>query len=131
LFETPTQTPSKNRAMGVALALSGQNIKGKHNNQPSVSIVGGRESGEVAHRGWSAWGNTVLLFGTSNGATQNYKNTIHGGIYWLSIGKPKHNNQPKIGVRDGGEHGGDIQQAGRVGEAWCHHFGGHCKLNRG
>jgi hypothetical protein len=39
---------------------------------------------------------------------KKYKNIIHGGIYWSPIGKPKHNNQPKTGGRDGGEHGGDI-----------------------
>ena len=63
-------TPSKNRAMGVALTLSGQNLIGRHNNHPSVSISGERESGEVAHGGWREWGNAVPLFGTSNGATQ-------------------------------------------------------------
>jgi hypothetical protein len=63
-------TPSKNRVMGLALALSGQNLKGKYNNQPSVGISGGRESGEVARRGLGAWGNTVPSFGMSNGAMQ-------------------------------------------------------------
>ncbi len=47
---------------------------------------------------------------------KNDKNTIHGGIYRLPIGKPKHNNQPKTGGRDGGEHEGDIPQAERVGD---------------
>ena len=66
----PTHTPSKNRAMGLALALSGQNLKGKHINQPSVGVSGGMDSEEVAHRGWIPWGNTVPSSGTSNGATQ-------------------------------------------------------------
>ena len=39
---------------------------------------------------------------------KNDKNTIHCGIYQPPIGKPKHNNQPKIGGRDGRDHGGDI-----------------------
>ncbi len=43
--------PIKNRVMGMVLALSGQNIKGKHNNQPIVSICGGRESREVVRGG--------------------------------------------------------------------------------
>ncbi len=55
---------------------------------------------------------------------KNIKNTIHGGIYWLPIGKLKHNNQPKTGGRNGGENVGDIQPAGCVGEALCHRFGG-------
>ncbi len=70
LFGMLTHTPSKNGGMGVALALSGQNLKGKHNNQPSFGIRGVRESGEVVHGGWSAWGNAVLLFEMSNEATQ-------------------------------------------------------------
>jgi hypothetical protein len=69
-FRMPTHTPSNNRAMGVALALSGRNLKGQHNNQPSVGIIGESDSGEVACRGWSTWGNTVPSFGMSNEATQ-------------------------------------------------------------
>ncbi len=70
-FGMPMHTPSNNRVMGVALALSGRNLKGQHNNQPRVSIIGESHSGEVARGGWSAWGNAVPSFGTSNGATQN------------------------------------------------------------
>jgi hypothetical protein len=55
---------------------------------------------------------------------KNDKNTIHGGIYWPSVGGLKHNNQPKTGGRDGGEHEGGIQRAGPIREAQCHHFGG-------
>ena len=69
-FGMPSHTPSKNRARDVTFALSGQNLKGRHNNQPSVGISGGREYGEVARGGRITWGNTVPLFGTSNGATQ-------------------------------------------------------------
>jgi hypothetical protein len=64
------------------------------------------------------------LFGALNGVTQHNKNTIHGGIYWLPIGRPKHNNQPKTGGQDGGEHGGDMQRARGVGGVQFHHFGG-------
>ena len=56
--------------MGMALALSSQNLTEKHNNQPSVGIGGGSEPGEVARGGWSPWGNAVSLFGASNGAMQ-------------------------------------------------------------
>ncbi len=55
---------------------------------------------------------------------KNNENKVHGGINWPPIGEPKHNNQPKTGGCDGGEHGGDMGQAGCVGEAQCHHFVG-------
>jgi hypothetical protein len=48
---------------------------------------------------------------------KNNENKIHDGINQPTIGGPKHNNQPKIGSRNGGEHGGDMRQTGRVGEA--------------
>jgi hypothetical protein len=56
--------------MGVALALSGQNLKGKHNNQPLISVRGNLDVEEVACGGWSMCGNAVPLFWTSNGPTQ-------------------------------------------------------------
>ena len=59
-----------------------------------------------------------------NRVTQNNENKIHGGVNWLPIGGPKHNNQPKTGGHDKGEHGGDMGLAGRVGEVQCHHFVG-------
>ena len=72
LFGMPTHTPSKNRAMGVALALSGLNLKGRHNIQASVGLSSGRDSWEVARGGWSTWGNTTPSFGMSNGETPNW-----------------------------------------------------------
>ncbi len=79
---------------------------------------------EVARGGRSTWGNAVPLFWTLNRATQKNENKIHGGVNRPPIGGSKHNNQPKTGGRDGGEYGGDMRRAGRVGEAQCHHFGG-------
>jgi hypothetical protein len=110
--------------MGVALALSGRNIKEKHNNN-RVSALSVEENLERWRAGGGACGETLSRrLGRQMEQHKNYKNTIHGGIYWPPIGKPKHNNQPKTGGRDGGEHGGDIRRAGHVGEARCHHFGG-------
>jgi hypothetical protein len=46
-----------------------------------------------------------------------YKHEIHHGLRWPSINNGSHNNQPKTGSRDGGKYGGEVRQAGRVGEA--------------
>ena len=101
----------------MALALSGQHLKGKYNNQPSVGISGGRESGEVAHGGGGAYGETLThRLRRQIEQPKNNENKIHGGVNWPPIGKPKHNNQRKTGGRDGGQHGGDMRRAGRVGE---------------
>ena len=48
---------------------------------------------------------------------KNNENKIQGGVNQPPIGGPKHNNQPKTGGRNIGEHRGDIRRAGRLGEA--------------
>jgi hypothetical protein len=53
-----------------------------------------------------------------------YKHIIHYGLIQPSINNGSRNNQPKIGSHDGGKYGGEVQRAGRVGEAGYHHFGG-------
>jgi hypothetical protein len=45
------------------------------------------------------------------------KHEIHHGLRQPLINNGSHNNQPKTGSRDGGKYGGEVQQAGRVGEA--------------
>ena len=47
---------------------------------------------------------------------KNNENNIHSGIHWPPIGKSTHDNQSKAGSRNGGEHGGDMQQAGSMGD---------------
>ncbi len=54
----------------------------------------------------------------------NNKHEIHHGLRQLSINNGSHNNQPKTGSRDGVKYGGEVRRAGRMGEAWYHHFGG-------
>ncbi len=80
---------------------------------------------ERRHAGWGACGGTPShCLGRRTERCKNNRNTKHGGIYWPPIGRPKQNNQPKTGSHDGGEHGGDMQRAGHMEEALCHHFGG-------
>jgi hypothetical protein len=58
------------------------------------------------------WEDGVPSFGASNGATQKKnKNKVHGGLNRPPIGKPTHNNQPKIRGKDGGV----IEEAVRPG----------------
>jgi hypothetical protein len=49
------------------LALSGRNLKGRHNNQPKDGVPGKRDIGEVAQGGWSLWGGIASLFGRQFG----------------------------------------------------------------
>ena len=49
--------------------------------------------------------------------------------YTIAFGQPpinngSHNNQPKTGVRDGGEYGEDVHRSGAQGEVRYHYFGG-------
>ena len=60
--------------------------------------------------GGGARGETLShRFGRQMEQRKNNENKINGGINWPPIGGPKHNNQPKTGNRDGGEHGGDMR----------------------
>jgi hypothetical protein len=79
--------------MGVALALSGQNLKERLNNQLSVDISGGSDSGEVV-LGGGASGETLW------NKEKNNANNLHGGVNWLPTGKSTHDNQPKEVVWD-------------------------------
>ncbi len=42
-----------------------------------------------------------------------------------------HNIQPKTGGRNGGDNGGEVQQAGHAGEAQYHRFEGFVSQRRG
>jgi len=51
---THTQKERENGAL--ALSLSGQNFKGRHNNQPKVGVWVGVGIREEAWPSWSSWG---------------------------------------------------------------------------
>jgi hypothetical protein len=98
--------PMKNRVMSVALALSGQNLKGRPSNRPSVGISGERESGEVVH-GSEARGETLSHhLERQIELHKNNENNIHGGVKQPPIGKSTYDKQPKTSGRDKGEHRG-------------------------
>ena len=50
---------------------------------------------------------------------------IHHSLKWLPVDDFKRNNQPKTGGHEGGEHGGDMRQAGCMGDVRLHRFGGN------
>ena len=45
------------------------------------------------------------------------KHEIHRRFKWPPFDEFTHNNQPKIGARNGGENGGEVRQVGGTGEA--------------
>jgi hypothetical protein len=47
---------------------------------------------------------------------KNIKYKIHRGLKWPPVDDYQHNNQPKTGSRNRGEHGGDMRRAGRMGD---------------
>ncbi len=49
---------------------------------------------------------------------------IHHGLKQAHTNEFPHNNQPKIGFRNGGEYGREVQQLGGVGERDTIVFGG-------
>jgi hypothetical protein len=63
-------TPSENRQMGMALVIGGCHLIKRCNNQLESNSQDNVDVEEVMQGGWSAWGNTVPSFWTSNGATQ-------------------------------------------------------------
>ncbi len=64
-------SPIKNREEGGALALGGRQSIKKLNNQLIVAGSGMWDVRAEAHRGGSAWGDTIQLFGEANQITKN------------------------------------------------------------
>ncbi len=94
--------------MGVALVFMAKHKENTTTNQVSELVVEGNL--ERWRAGGGARGETLSRrLGRQMERRKIIKNTIHGGIYWPPIGKPKHNNQSKTGGHNGGEHGGDIR----------------------
>ena len=60
-------TKHKDREMGGAIPFDGCHLIKQCNNQPSVSVSGGRDFDEEARSGCSVWEDAVLLFGTMIG----------------------------------------------------------------
>ncbi len=56
----------KNREMGGPFASDGRHLMGGHNNQPKVSINGGRGIEEERRPGQNVWGGVVSLLGAAN-----------------------------------------------------------------
>ncbi len=56
----------KNSKMGGPLALDGRRLMGGHNNQPKVSINGGRGIEEERRPGRNMWEGVVSLLGAAN-----------------------------------------------------------------
>ena len=95
------------------LAFDGRRQAARHNNQLTV---GGRNRGDVeeeAQPGWIAWGGTITLLGATK--CNDRKNERDGwglGLRRLPINVFPHNNQPKSGLRDGGEYEGEVGLGG-------------------
>ncbi len=88
-----------------------------YNNQPRIAeaIMGMLER---RHMGGRAHGVTPLhRLGRRIEHQKLNKHEIHHGLRQPSINNGSHNNQPKTGCCNGGKYGGEVRQAGHVGEA--------------
>ncbi len=52
------------------------------------------------------------------------ENEIHHSLRWTPVDDFQRNNQPKIGVCNTGEYGGEVQRAGGAGKCGVIVFGG-------
>jgi hypothetical protein len=59
-------------------------------------------------------GQLPIVWGVKWSSTKNNKDKIHGGLNWLPIGEPTHNNQLKINGKDRGVIEEKVQPGGRV-----------------
>jgi hypothetical protein len=66
-------------------------------------------------------GNVIPLIGQKN--EQQRKKEMHQGLERPQTKQFPHNNQPKIGVRNSVEYGGEVWQKGGAGELWYHYLG--------
>ncbi len=97
------------------MAFGGRHLIGRYNNQIVVGGHGRIDVGEEARGGWSVWGGGVQSFEVTN--SNDKKIYIK---YTVAFGRPpidngSHNNQPKTGVRDGGEYREDVHRSGGTG----------------
>ncbi len=72
----------KNSKMGGPLALDGRRLMGGHNNQPKVSINGGRGIEEERRPGRNVWGGIVSSLGVANCQRRKMTTKIHRGLRW-------------------------------------------------
>jgi len=95
-FRVPTQhTPSKNRAIGMALVLGGHRFMIRHHNQPdSWQSARGGARGEMYGGGVCGVTMSHRLDHRIN-QQKNTKNIIQVGLRWLLIGNFIRNKQPK------------------------------------
>ncbi len=77
LFEVLTHTSSKNRAMGMALALGGCHFMIQHHNQPNSWRSGKRDARVEARGVGSALGDAIPSFGQSNQSTEKKPKVIY------------------------------------------------------
>ena len=69
-------------------------------------------------------GGVIASFRASHQTMKTKLIKIRRGLEWPPIDKITHNNQPKTGGRNGGDYGGEAQQAEGAGEARYHYFYG-------
>jgi hypothetical protein len=67
-----THTPSKNKVMGVALALGGHRFI-QHQNQPKSWQSGRGDARVEAKGGGGVWGDAIQLFGLANQLMEKYQ----------------------------------------------------------
>ena len=106
--------------MGGPLALDGCHLMWGHNTQPKVIADGEGGVREETRPGRNLWGMLSHCLGRPMELGLGHSQPL--------IEHFTHNNQPKTGVRDGGEYEGEVGHAGGAGEARCHRFGGALKL---
>jgi hypothetical protein len=89
----------KNSKMGGHLALDGCRLMGGHNNQPKVSINGGRGIEEERQPGRNVWRGVVSLLGAANRRRKKTTTEICHGLRWPPM-KENHTttNQKHAGV---------------------------------
>ncbi len=126
LLGAPKRNPSKIRERDGVSALGGRRSDVKHDNQPKVGIS---SEGIIIEetRSWrNVWGRChMIVWGWQIERQKNKKMKYTIAFGQRMIDNGSHNNQPKTGVRDGGEYGEDVRWLGGGGGRARPLFWGH------
>ncbi len=128
MLGAPKRDPSKIRERDGVLALGGRRSDVKCDNQPKVGVSGEGIIIEETQSWQNMWGGRrIIVWGWQIERQKNKKMK-----YTVAFGRPpinngSHNNQPKTGIRNGGEYGEDVRRSEGAGGSAIPLFWGRSK----
>jgi hypothetical protein len=126
LLGAPKRNPSKNRERDGVSALGGRRSDVERDHQPKVGVSGRGIMIEEMRSRRNVWGGRrIIVWGWQMEWQKNKKIKYTVAFGRLPIDNGSHNNQPKTGIRNGGEYGEDVRRSGGTRGSAIPLFWGH------